>query len=463
MKFSIVLLCTLVFYLPSLQAHDLKGHPSFLQFYADIDPVWTAKFILENPNANKQILYDNNAIMALMKRASELSPDTIRQLIDAAQFMRGTAALNAIKSLPEDQVDLRNQIVAWGLANDGDGDDQLNPTMFAALHELSELSSDATVRQRVRDQVAEYFHSGKHLELLKVVEPHNRAAYIAMLSPFAPEGIEGLNTKTENADAYLLASNILRNAQLSDDDKRSKLTQVKSYSFGTQPHERLSAASQLGEVALLDWKLALKWAGQAPDDASRIWAKLTIAPSMAKDDSHAATVLVRECYEELSSSSSKSSTEIIQFSVSPASLAGMGLFIVNSTCPEQIDKCVSVTVALAENMRTKTMPQFYYGAMAAVASFSPPKAREMYLRSSMDVQIGNAGEFLKAVLAVDPESFLSILESLPPQDRSGNSVAIRVHNSVIPALLIKEQAEYNAALANPNSFLQIPDGVLLSR
>ena len=78
-------------------------------------------------------------------------------------------------------------------------------------------------------------------------------------------------------------------------------------------------------------------------------------------------------------------------------------------------------------------------------------------------QIGNAGEFLKSVLAVEPESFLSILETMPPQDRSGNAVAIRVHSSVIPALLIKEQAEYNAALANPNSFLQIPDGVLSSK
>lgn len=439
-----------------------QRHPSFLQFYADIDPVWAANFILENPNPNKQILYDNNAIMALMKHASELSPDTIRRLIDAAQYMRATAALNAIKSLPENQFDLRNQIVAWGLASDDEGNGQVYPTMFAALHELAELSNDAKAQQRVREQVAAYFHSGKHLELLKAIEPQNRAAYFAMLKPFAPKGIEGLDTKSETADAYLLASTILRNDQLSDDEKRTKLAQVKSYSFGTQPHERMSAASQLGMVALLDWKLALKWAGEAPDAASRIWAKLTIAPAMAKDDSQAAAKLVKDCYEELSSSSSKSATELLQFSTPPAGLAAMGLFIVNSTCPEQIDNCVEVTVSLAKEFRTKTMPQFYYCAIAAIAPFSPQKAREMYLPSSMDVPVGNAGEFLKVVLAVEPESFLSIVETMPPQDRSGNAVAIRVHSSVIPALLLKEQAEYNAALANPNSFLQIPDGVLSS-
>ncbi|HBE66993.1 MAG TPA: hypothetical protein DDW52_02485 [Planctomycetaceae bacterium] len=439
-----------------------QRHPSFLQFYADIDPAWTANFILENPNPNKQILYDNNAIMALMKHATELSPDVIRQLIDAAQFMRGTAALNALKSLPEDQLELRNRVIAWGLESDEKGNGQIYPTMFAALRELAELSSDATIQQRVREQIAEYFHSGKYLELLKGIEPHNRAAYFAMQGPFAPEGISGLGAETDSADAHLLASTILRNDQLSEDEKRSKLAQVSKYSFGTQSHERLNAASQLGTVAVLDWKLALKWAGQAPDVASRIWAKLTIAPAMAKDDSQAAAEMVMECYEELSNSSSKSSSEFIAFSASPANVAGMGLFIVNAICPEQIDKCVDITVSLAKDLRTKKMPQFYYCAMAAVAPFSPQKARDMYLPSSMDVQVSNAGEFLKAVLAIEPESFLSILETLPAQDRSGNAVPIRVHNSVIPTLLIKEQAAYNAALANPNSFLQIPDGVLIT-
>ncbi|MCA9127771.1 MAG: hypothetical protein KDB22_11825 [Planctomycetales bacterium] len=437
-----------------------QKYPNFLQFYADIDPAWTAQFILENPNPNKEVLYDNNAIMALMKHASELPRNTVRQLIEAAMFMRASAALTAIESLPEDRADLRSQIITWGLASGGDGSGEVHPIMFESLHELAKHSKDVKVQQRVRKQIAEYFDSGKHSEFLKSVDTHNRAAYLAILMPFAGEGVEGFETDFQDLDAHLLGTTILRNDQLSDDGKRSKLAQAKRYNFGAQTYERIMGASQLGLVAQLDIELALKWADQAPDEMTRIWAKLTIVPAIAKLDPQAARKLAKECYEEMKVISSKNSNELIQLAASPACVAGLGLFIVQPTCPEQVDQCVEITISVAKNLRTKTQPQFYYSAIAAVAPFAPQKAREMYLEIAMDVQIGYAGDFLKAVLAVEPEAFLEIVQTLPDQDRNGNSVVTRVHNAIIPALLTKEQAAFNAALASPDSFLQIPGGVL---
>lgn len=407
--------------------------PAFLQQYALIDPLWTANYILENPPPDDGVLYDHNAIREIMSRATDIPEDVLFQLLKGASFMRADYAVLALKNIPEQHTELRERIIATGLDR-SDDEFGVNPMEFESLLKLAGYSQDATLKQEVQRKIDDFYESGKAQKLKQSLEPgtSNTSFYDALLKRFAP-GAVAAPMDTGAGSVWNISQEIIRNDRLSDEEKRKRLRAIKSFSYGTQPYELASAASLLGSVALLDTELAIKWADEAPQKVLEVWAKLLIAPSVAKHDRGQATAMVRQAYDDLLEID-PDVPNFFYYNYSPLIIASRGLHLVEVTDAALMNECVVKTRQLADRFLTHNTRGQYYIAIVGIAPYAPDEARAMFDEISAEVSIADAQNFFRALLAVRPDEVWEEYQQMPVKDRGSNDVRSMVLGAIVPAL-----------------------------
>ncbi|MDB2687438.1 hypothetical protein N9Y42_09525, partial [Mariniblastus sp.] len=237
---------------------------------------------------------------------------------------------------------------------------------------------------------------------------------------------------------------------------QEQLRGIKSYSFGDQPHDQISAASTLGLIATIDCELALKWAEQAPAEHVKIWSKLAIAPSLNRKNPAAARQMIRECYDQILTLDD-SNRNRYNYNSSPMTIATQGLQVVKfvdpSLLPTSIDKTILTIKPLNSAHSYPSKDQVFY-AVAAIASFDRVKAEAIFDKHADDVSIENAASFFRAMLALHPDQVWDELQELPAKDSSGSDFRPQIVNEILPVLTKKSDEQFWQQL-NWSGFLSL--------
>lgn len=434
----------------------------FTKHWAVIDPAWTAKFILENPvpqddNIQERILYDNDALRALMARPAELDESVLLKLLesDEATFMVGHFVTTVIENLPPEKVAFKEKLIA--IATKEFGEKQpLSPMYFGSTMKLAKMSSDPKVLERIEDRIAEFYESGDAAKMWKQMKksPHfrtNREYYQSMCSRFAPESHRGQFGAKSNSLSANDIHVLVHDESIPIELKREKLNQVKEYSFGSQPHEQMPAASALGKVATIDCGLAMKWAELAPDDQVSVWAKLAIAPALARKDPDAARQLVKECYEQIVMLDASSRNQY-NYNFSPTLLAARGLRVVEYVDASLLLECIDKTIGTIDSLESSRMnsaKDHIFYTIAAIAHYDRAKAEKLFEKHADDVAIGVSGPFFRALMALHPEQVWDEYQEMPEKDNRGIDFRIYVRNELLPALTKKSEKSFWQHLNSP--------------
>lgn len=381
----------------------------FTKHWAEIDPAWTARFILENPVQEKQgskgvgrALYDNDAIRVLMSRPTEIDETLLVDLLELGRdsYLFEHYSITAIENLPKEQTELQERIIRVATADRKTN--QISPFNFDSKLKLAGFSSDPEVLQRVKQRIEEFYLSGnakKAWDAMKKQAARNRAISGGRLDMarrrfrrHAPEPLRdefGLEPESPSAqDIYSL----LRDDSLDGQEKAVKINKMEKFEFGKLPHEQMMAAAALGSVAVFDHELALKWAETAPALQPRIWARLTIAPALAKHAPDAAKKLISECYADLSEID-PSDQNSFNASFSPASIGAHGLRLVDCVDASLLEACIDKTIFAINPLRTSQMnsaENHIFQTIAAIAPYDRAKAEKLFDEFSDDVRVGSA-------------------------------------------------------------------------
>ena len=433
----------------------------FTQHWAKIDPDWTAKFILESPVPQdteveeEQILYDSNAIVALMSRPTEIDENTLLKLMEnSSQFMLANYANQAIKNLPATKSELKEKIIKLGTRSMDPK--MMSPMMFGNRLALAKLSKDTAVLKQVEESIANYYESGQAAKTWKLLQKqdhfrNNRDHFESLFSRYAPESMrEEFGGKSQTTFSAANAYMLLNDQTMSQIEKAMKLNELKKHSYGTQPHEQMSAASSLGLVATIDSDLALKWAELAPAEQVRIWARMTIAPSIAKHDLPAARKMVTESYTAILKLDFGDRNRF-NYNHSPPALAGRGLRIVEAVDPDLLSDCIDKTIQAIEGnevSRSSTAQDHIYQAIAAIAPYDKKKAELVFEKYADDVQLYNAAAFFRALVAIHPDQVLDEYQEMPKKNSQGTDYRIYVRNELLPALTAKSDRGFWNSLNN---------------
>ena len=427
----------------------------FTQHWAEIDPAWTAKFILENPVPQNRsdgsgALYDNTAIRALMARPTEIAEEDLLKLIDfdVYSWMGGHYATVAIEHLPARHTELKEKLIRIAVKEPKDKS-TVSPMMFGNQIKLAKLSSDPAVLKSIEDRITEYYESGEAMKAWKMVRKQrhfsdNPGHYQSMFTRFAPESWQdkfGTRSKSSSEfDVHIL----VHDEFASDESKRERLHQIKKHSFGPQPRDQMEAANSLGMIATIDHQLALKWAEQAPAKHVQVWAKLAIAPSVVRKDPAAARKLIVDCYEQISMLDA-SARNRYNYNFSPTQLATRGLQIVEYVDPNLLANCIDTTIATITSLESSQMnsaQNHIFHAVAAIAAFDRVKAESIFEKHSEDVPIGISASFFRALLALHPEQIWDELQDMPEKDGRGIDYRISIRNELLPALTKRSDVDF---------------------
>ena len=428
---------------------------SFVQHWAEIDPAWTAKFILENPvtqtgSPDEWIPYDAIAIRALMKRPTEIKKSDLLKLFNHDLYGRMAVhyAAIAIDNLPAENTEPKEEIIKLGTSAPTK-DSPVYPTNFGSQIKLAKKSSDPTVLKRVEERIDDFYKSGEAMKMWNLVkkEKHfetNREFHQSCFKHFAPEAYrEKFGAKLgsfSNSDIYVLVHDDF----VTLESKRKQLRQIKTFSFGDQPHDQISGASTLGLIATIDCELALKWAEQAPAEHVKIWSKLAIAPSLNRKNPAAARQMIRECYDQILTLDD-SNRNRYNYNSSPTTIATQGLQVVKFVDPSLLPTCIDKTILTIKPLdSTHSFPSKdqVFHAIAAIASFDRVKAETIFEKHADDVSIGYSVSFFRAMLALHPDQVWDELQEMPAKDSSGTNYHTQVLNEIVPALTKKSDEQF---------------------
>lgn len=416
--------------------------PGFLAAYAKLDPEWTARYITEHPLPTDGPYYDYIAIQTLAGKARSLPADDLLKLISNVHYMRSNVAMAALKSVQSENKNLRKRIIEAGLASIAN-DQPVSPMAFGSRLELARLADNPNVLSEVKTQIAEFYNSGQAEKYRTQAAASRQQAFVdALLDRFDPSLDQKALQHPTESDSYGIEHLILDNMSLSDADKLTRIRALTNYSFASQQHEILTAASLLGRIALLDTKLALQWAEEAPDAASKCWARLVIAPAVFQVDAERGTHLIRDTYQQLGALSLIDNQQAARLAIPPQTVACNGLFIVDALKPELVQECLTTAIALNDRFAGSVAESLRFPAIAAIGRFNPKAARAMYFDNAHDVSIGAAGEFFRALLTIEPQSFFDEYRSLPPEGPDGINWQRQVRTAVLPALVKKSQDQF---------------------
>ena len=428
---------------------------SFVQHWAEIDPAWTAKFILENPVTQtgppgEWALYDDIAIRGLMARPTEIEAPDLLKLIEQEGngWMSGHYAVIAIDNLPAENGDLKEKIIELGTAAPPK-DSPASPTNFGSQIKLAKKSSDPAVLKRVEERIDDFYKSGEAMKMWNLMkkEKHfetNRELHQSVFTRFAPEAYrEKFGAKLgsfSNNDIYVLVHDDFATLE----SKRKQLRQIKTFSFGDQPNDHISAAGRLGLVATIDCELALKWAEQAPAEHVKILSKLAIAPSLNRKNPAAARRMIEECYDQILTLDD-SNRNRYNYNCSPTLIATRGLQVVKFVDPSLLPSCIdkaTLTIKPLNSSRSYPTTEQVFHAVAAIASFDRAKAEAIFEKHADDIPIGYAESFFRAMLALHPDQVWDELQEMPAQDNRGFDYRYRVLNEILPALTKKSDEQF---------------------
>jgi hypothetical protein len=260
--------------------------------------------------------------------------------------------------------------------------------------------------------------------------------------------IAGVQSKSKGINSFQL-SNAINDPTMSDLEKKEFLQNAAKFDFGSAPHEYMSAAAQLGGVALFDPQLALKWAEQAPDPGAKIWAWLVIAPAIAKHDQAKANVMVRRCYKQISELD-QSSTVMRNYNNPPARLASAGLRLVEMVNPELLDECIAITIELMqplESSRVGSSKEHLLGSIACIARYDRAKAEQLFEQHADDVPLRNCVGLFRGMMALHPEQVWDEYQKMPESDERGTDWRVYVRTRLVPALVEKDDTKFWDALS----------------
>ena len=414
-----------------------------------IDPAWTAKFIVENPipqgtSIEGRILYDNNAIRTLMARPTEIEEQHLMALLEenADIFIGASYAVLAIENLPAEKSELKEKIVQLVLqSSDPKMMTPRSPIAFSSRLKVAKFSSDPKVLVKIESEIAEFYESGaakalwnkwKNQDQFKT----NLGYYQRIFTIHAPESMRGeFGGKLDSMTAFNVQM-FINDDSIDHEEKVERLSRAEGYNFGKQAHEQLGAVSSLGSVAIVDHQVALKWAESAPSEHLKVWAKLTIAPALAKADREAARRLIADCYDEILELDS-SSRNIINYNFSPAMIAARGLPLAASVDPQLLGKCIETTMAAITNLEASnsgSAKEHMFQAIAAIAAYDREKAKTIFEKYEDDVQVSTAAAFFRALVAIRPEQVLDEYREMPTRNSQGTDYRIYVRNELLPIL-----------------------------
>ena len=437
-----------------LGSDERKG--SFVKHWAEIDPAWTAKFILENPVTqtgppDEWSLYDHNAIQALMKRPTEIDKSDLLKLIDHDLYRRMAAgyAEIAIDNLPAENAELKEKIIKLGTAAPTK-DSPDSPINFGKQIKLAKMSSDPSVLKRFQERIEDFYKSGEALKTWNSMKEQqyfdvNRDYYQSEFTRFAPESYRdkfgGTSDSLSVNDIYTLAYD----GPISLESKQEQLHRSKSYSFGDHPYYQVTvAASSLGLVATIDCELALKWAEQAPAESVKILSKLAIAPSLNRKNPAAARQMIKECYDQILTLDDSNQNRYNHF-YSPTMIATRGLQVVKFVDPSLLPVCIDKTILTIKPLdSTHSYPSKdqVFHAVAAIASFDRAKAETIFEKHADEVSIGYSASFFRAMLALHPEQVWDELQEMPAKDSNGTDYRSQVIDEIVPALTKKSDEQF---------------------
>ncbi len=433
----------------------------FTETYASIDPKWTADFILNNPIKGQEgLLYENKTIRQLLKHPEELLEKQTQELVDYYPFMSSNYIRLALENLPvkPEHETLRKQLVqkAWHRLDEA-GADTLVFQYFGPA-DGSHLPDNPELANRIKKNINEFFLSGKAEETWKTVSKQGPNPYmLARLKRLAPKGFDlsflGKYAADSIVHGYELAQ-VLGDATLSREEKVSWLAKKNEYVYGSENHEIRISATNLGLMAKYDIEKSLAWAETADSPITRIVAKLSIAPALAKQNKERAIELVRVCYQdclEIDPNLPINRGDQILLNTPPVQVASSGLRIAHHLDADLFDNCLQQTLQLIESDLEPTTEYDrigrVYRALAHVARYDRKAAKDIFDRCSSEVQIGMAPEFFVALVAIDPESVWDEYSTLPQgTEQSDTAQYGYILRSIVPALVQREENEFWAKL-----------------
>ncbi len=432
------------------------------EYTAQYEPVWTARFIIENPPPDDGVLYDNTAMRELMQRPGDIPEDLLLELLQTSEkrFTIYTYALLAVRHLPGDHRDLRQSIIDLALQPREPSQNAVQT--FGAKLELARRSRNPDHVRQIHEKINEFYTSGKANELWQqalsqeseeraLQDPAFRQGFAQMLTAFAPPEYQDDFLVEAAAPFDPLA--FLRNESISDFEKLQKLESVDRVDFGRRTHEQMSMAGLMGIVAQYDPDRALNWAESALHERAKIWARLVIAPSLAREDPERAKRLVRECYDGLVELDS-SDTDSANYNFSPTRISSAALPLVAAVDPKLVDDCIRTTeeISLAlQTSRLHTAQDDIFTMIAAIAPYDMDRATQLFDQYSDDVRLNSAAAFFRALLAVYPDQVWQEYQEMPESSEQGIDFRIYVRNEILPALLKQDDAEFWRRLNNTGS------------
>ena len=438
----------------------------FLGPMANIDPNWTARFILENPVEKEGTpLYDHNAKLKLASKADEIDEKDLVRLIEGSPYMRHYYVLSALKSLPKEKKDLRSRLVS--LAMD---EKVFNFQAISSLRQIAKLSGNAEVAEQLNDRINEYYESGtatetfeqmkKEMAKLESYQQSNMRYSHGQLVASAPakhrkQFLDGRETTQWDVHFVIVSS-----SDFSQEERMAELNKIEQYEYGKQTFQQMMAANSLGVVALVDLELAQKWANEAPSPTAKIWGNLLIAPTLAKSDKQAAKKLILDCYRQLSEMDS-SARIASNYNFPPSLISVLGLRVVEHVDPKLLPRCIRQSIELAKahsGTNSNSSQQQQFRAIVGVARYDREKAEEMFDAIADDVQIHAAASFFRALMALHPDQVLEEYQTMPEKDNRGTDYRIYVRSELIPALTAETDSEFWDALS-ASTFLKIDERI----
>ncbi len=430
-------------------ASSMERKHYFTKHWAELDPAWTANFIIENlfkedPDApaQGQLLYDNDAVRILMARPAEIDDSVFLKLYESQMgtFLSGHYAIVALKNLPAEKAELKARILR--LALESINESPSFPGSFGSQLELAALSDDPADLEQARKRIDDYYESGAAKKawdaMVKIhgQSENNLNHFRTQFARFAPEKFK---SEYETASKSLTTSDIhrlLQDESINSQEKISQLQQVKKFEFGKLPMDQMMAAASLGSIAILDHELAMKWAEAAPNPTPKIWAMMTIAPSVAKSDQPLAAKMIVECYDDLLLLDS-SERNYYNSNFSAAIIGARGLPLVAAVDPVLMEGCIDKTIRAINPLRSSRMgsaTEHVFQTIAAIARYDRGKAEALFDEFADDVEIRESGAFFRALMALHPDQVWDEYQEMPKQDSRGIDFRIYVRNELLPAL-----------------------------
>lgn len=427
----------------------------FTRHYVQIDPVWTANFILGHPVPKDGVIYDNDALRHLMSHPQELTDEQILKLLDAQHHTVITSYISLlVENLSKDRTvlraQLRDKVRTTEVAR------ELGVPEFLSKRKLAHQLDDDELKRKMDQELVEFYTSGEAKKYLDQIVGNPKAdkAYTAMLRDIvcrnAPESMQGDFGEPNQRPIW----SILHDDSLTDQEKLEELRALKGIEVVQTPFEYMQMASALGAISTLDVGLAESWVEKIADEAGQIWARMQIATSIAKTDQAKAREILKDAYQQLEVISRTEAPDR-DYNYPPALIGALGLRLVAevdaSLLEEDIEKVVAASKSLLASRLADSQAN-YFEVITAIARFDRDTAKSMFDAEAPSFELHASAAYFAALAALYPERILEEFEKLPKDpDERGITWQPYVYNALIPALCAKTDNDYWNALAKLSS------------